>query len=444
MIVYDLTRYLLIRLIGRPQWSRFRRGSWIAWIFLLVLGSEPCLSQSPSPVNSIECKIVLWSNGRLYFACGEESVVLPGAPFRIRYHDSTLIEGQIEFSGPGISWSDSLDIVFSDSLIMSRQYKATIDRPEIDTATTIRIAVLNPEDTRFLLGEDSPIEVIYTKLGNLIELVPRNNLQMEIENESFHGAIGFNRRPSTKANWRTISTPAPFVAVMIPNLRSDWGADGSLSTSLYYRFNDANPATLFGGDSALPLRSFEVANEQDARLYRYSPQTGRALMANLPYKSDTVSMSVSDRSLENAALFFADVIARDRIPVKIVTNREVADIRIEYIPFDPHDQLTCYRVILERIEVDEKLPQAAREALDLIAIRLTRSSEATDSSAADYHLRLIERSMTEDLGVFPLLRPILYWHHSSQLQSTGFDMKGHPELQDITFIGKIKTGGESK
>ncbi len=414
-------------------------------LFLVVVITALMLSIGISSLSAAEDEfgILQLRSGRVYFAAGVEDLVFAGAQFSIVCEDSLFAEGTIEYSGPSICWSNFA--AGFEKLTLSPDCRSFIHLPDIDTLTPIRLAVFGPARSQLLLPNGSEDSLLHTQTGNRLQIQSVDQLQLEIGSARFHAAAGFRSRLRSPAFGRNpVSSKAPFVVLMIPNLASDWGADGSLTTSMYYRYDDSKPTILFEGDSAVSLYSLGSFDTLSRRLYPFAPSTGKALLANMQHHEDTVRLYAGEIALEPCVYFFADILARDRRVVKIVEVRQEADVIFEFIPLVESQPLKVYEIVLQRLEQQADIPRSARETLDLIRIRLESGQESDDETAAAYYSRLIDRTLVEDLGLFPLFRPIVYLHTTSELIAARFDHNGMIDINSLTLIHQQPTKVETE
>ncbi|MDF1545682.1 MAG: hypothetical protein P1R58_11335 [bacterium] len=372
-------------------------------------------------------------SGRIYFSAGKEDLVFSGAQFTLTCPDSQLHSGRIESSGPGISWSDYS--VTYDSLVIQPHCQALIELPPIDQTTPIRISIYGPASSGLLLPESFPDSSPQTGQGNPIEIQSVDLLRIETDPTPIQAAVGLHSQLSrSEFQEPPILAPAPFAVLMIPNLGSVWGDDGSLTTSMYYRFDDQRPTVLFDGDSALPLYSLNPTDTLKRRPYPFSPPMGQALLANLGRPSDTVRLYAGERTLEPSVYYFADIIARDKKRVVIVNDPSEADVSFEFVSLDHSDPLRIYETLLQRLREQPNLTRSARETLDLIEIRLRSGRESDDHAATEYYSRLIDRALVEDIGVFPMFRPMVFLHSAPNLIGAKFESGGRIDLDSLILL----------
>ncbi len=420
--------------------SRTLLRSRIAILTMVVIGSL----RLPADAGTVACGVLQRQLDRFYFSLGEESLVLPGAAFTLVCTDDTIAMGTIEWSRPGISVSyPMLGGVEVDSCSEER---VLINIPDIDSISAIKLYI----DSRLPQGlaattatstGETPGTKDTTRSGNPVRLSddrgtgPSGPIDGEIDFESGRAAGGR----------RDITVAAPYIAALVPNPGKHINSQGFLTTSAYYRFGDMHLPYLLPESESQRQDHFDKGDSSDVRLYPYAPDRGRGLMGNMADRPQSIRLSYLHPGLEAAARFFADVFARDRIKVEVTAMDTTADVMIAWLPLLASDPAAGPQTLYNLMTRTEALEPAQQEALSLIQqyLQLARNSSSTD--ARDYYLNLVDRSFKEDLGAFPLFRPLERIVPSDRLRNVRTDVDGRLVISELILLSyppKSVPGGD--
>lgn len=396
-----------------------------AAIFLWLSGSSYC--------RVLECEIIQLKLDRFYFSAGTEQDIFSGSSFEIVFNDSAVYEGKIESAFLGVSFSEPTGFAFNTLLLDSCH--AILDLPDIDSITQIELSFLNMNPASLLsqstelgdsAGDATGDTLLRSLYGNPIVAQRIEAFDLDYISDGTHGLFSFSS-PALSLNGGSIraSSPAPFVAVLIPNLSRKMNENGLLTTSLYYRFSGENLRRIFAGDSVEFFPSGFLFDSSSPRPYPYHPATGRALLSNYRHRPERIRIGLSDASLKSVADYFADVLSRDRIRVEFVETQSESDLWLDFIPLSSSDPTSSLKSIMEVAVSSGKPRRRLSESIQLVNQRLTAAGEADSMEVAIYFCKLADRAMKEDLGIFPLFRPRLYLSTDKMLKDASFDSAGY-------------------
>lgn len=343
--------------------------------------------------GEIEADLLQVKLNRLYFSVGDEAMVFPDASFVLICGTDTLAHGSIDITGPGMAASHP-DISFS-KLADESDCHAIIETAEIDSISTIRIGVLT--DTEKLCGrlikvEDTTRAIQFVSFPNKIDLA------VALDSGSVDLALTLNDIPVNRSATR-FESAAPLIAVMIPNPSSEINDHALLTTSLYYRYSSPTSSMFDGLSPAIEYCLYPRA-QVCRREYPYDPAGGRRLAARLKNDSAPITIAYADPSLEKSALFFADILARDRIATEFSPEDGRADLILSYFDFDPDAPTTGLTKIVLFLKL---LADDSNETL-ISAGNNIAEAERTDSSACRHYCDLASSRLVQEIGVFPLFR----------------------------------------
>ncbi len=394
--------------------------------------------------ESLECEILQYKLGRLYFGAGQEQDIYPGCTFVLTRGNDTVCTGQVEHSYLGVSLSrptfglnDTLDL---------KNYKALIEPAAIDSTSSILIGCYGLVSGQIVRWDDQGESVFadegpasYWGLkGNPIVFGTGEEylLPWDYETKQWDGIITYSVPPDNIRREAEISSsPAPYIAVLIPNLTNKANEHGILSTSLYYRFDVARLwPTFYEREVPTALNRLYLVSGEGPRSYPYDPEKGQQLLANDRDRPSAIKLAALLPHFQPAADFFADVLSRDRIKVDVRQYNEDYDLLITIIPVDWNDPTLSLREIHRRLQWSNLKSKRIKEALQILGDQIEAAEKATDVSTKFHYCRLADRTLQNDLGVFPLFRPNVYFIRNANLKNGSFDESGYLDVSSLVKI----------
>ena len=421
-------------------------------IFLLIIMTAVMLVMTVIvQAGQIECDVLQYKLGRLYFPHGQEEMVFEHSPFTIYKGDDSICSGMIGFSGDGVSYSEPLGYELDNDKIESLH--AEIATAEIDSTSTIRIGFelpggenCGPVGSEKTFDELNPPLRAITKNGNPLELHFYNSfLEMTfgLEAHKIDGFISFNEYKPSDEDIITVAYPAEFFAVLFPIVSHPVNDRGVLSTSMYYRFNPLQSSSFFSGDGVRPFNSLYLKDAPTGRFYDYDPEKGRDLLKALKKKPKEISIAVSEPTLIKTANYFVDILNRDRIKCRFEKDRDnYHDIYLDLVPLSEDDPAGSLRYIVRVLSADTLSGEPVNTVIRIIDNYIKQGDKISDVAKAAYYYDRAERSLIDDLGVFPLFRPIVYMTSYRYLSNFNYDMYISDRLDEVTRI--VMPGGGTK
>ncbi len=405
------------------------------------------LAMWPSAANAgqLESEILQYKFDRVYFDVGDEQLVFPGCRFTIYHGEDSLYSGRIEKAFLGISYS-APTFNFADTTEIEKLH-AIIETADIDTSSTIVLCCrdLDPSELTMPVVDSSGALVLksgkdplMTGRGNPALLQPADDyiLAGDLAGQNCSGVISVEpfTEPFCRAD-KVVAHEAPFFAALVPNLSKEANSDAYPATSLYYRFDVRImwPA-VFGGKAPTPIHRLYAVNGVSPRSYEYDPETGRQLLTKTKNRPKKITIGVLNARLQKVAELFADVLSRDKIQVEIKPGDSDADLLLTFVPIVWDDPAISLWYILGLLSTHEPKTDAQRETMTIIANYVQNSRSADDASTRFYFSRLADRSLQQDLGVFPLFRPTIHFSPGTELIGAGFDESGYPNLDALTKL----------
>jgi len=369
----------------------------IILILLTFSGSGFCSTEL------IATEILQLKMNRIYFASGEEENIFRDCSFFLIKANDTLLTGQIEASYPGLSYSYLEESLFdkfdTDSCL------ALIQPAQIDSLTPINIGMLK--------------SIPYGSPSNFPGLT---------------SVTTTNDSASSQKYSKSIRTPAPFYAALIPNISKAVNNKGLLTTSIYYRFNEKRLTAIFEGDQTVPYNCLFPAADTCRRYYDFNPDHGRNLLKFMDKKPKKLFLSIGNSTLEKLGLYFADILSRDRIRLKFTGDDSKADMYIKFIPLSENNKDSSLIYILDLLQNDWADNININSTITGIKNYLESAKSANSKERQVYYFNRTERALIEDLGVFPLLRPSLFFISAENLKGTAFDNNGRLDMSNLRKI----------
>jgi len=415
----------------------------LLWAILLALVFAIGAKSETDPVKTDILRIKL---DRAYFDAGVEENLFPGCAFNILSDGDTLYSGFIEVSFPGISYSYP-DSNLSNPTEIDSVY-ALIYPADIDSLTPINVGILRTipygDASNFpglisAVSESDSAAFVQTKYGNILHTYWYDSdveMKLDFESGQLDAYISYSQPIIDSRAFEIVSTPAPFYAALIPNISKPVNIGGMMTTSMYYRFNHQRLTAVFDGDNLLPLHSLYPRPEMRGRMYEYDPAKGRGLLEYIDKKPKKLQLAYQNESLKLLADYFADILSRDRIKVLPSDSLPNADVYLEYIPISKNKIDTSLYAILHIIKKDLPENSDFRDGIEEVVLYLARESRTDELSSRIYYLDLAQRILMEDIGIFPLFRPSIYFMAGKNLAGYSFDADGLLRIENLRKIIK--------
>ena len=422
--------------------SRVIRNGWQNSILLLlvpfVIGAIS-LGAAPLPV-----RILQFQQDRLYFNAGTECLIFENAPFLILNSGDTLYSDFIERSDLGVSYSRPLNLPLDsfdlDSLV------PFITPATVDSTAAVSLVTFLFRPTLVRGGYSS--SPLVSSIDDLVLEQPthygqgiaismlKQELDQEMADSKTVGDALLSLRPTDLPDFISDqSLSAPFIAVLIPNLSHPINKNGLLTTSIYYRYNEQHLEQIFARGDAFPFNRLYASDDAEERYYKYDSQQAARLFDRIRSKPKKLLIAITDPALESTGKYFADILARDRITVEFAEGWKVdADLYLTFVELRATDPAHSLFALTDLLKLAGSTERLHTETLGLIDDKLESYRASADSSFQKRILRQIGRMMQEDLGVFPLFRPTLYYAHAPKVRGMIFDNDHLPEYDQLVKL----------
>ncbi len=409
-----------------------------------------------SEAREIRAKILQEKLGRLYFSAGKDEDVWPGCTWRV-YRDSTdtnkfVCEGRIAESYEGVSISDSMvnpSAQLTSSSVARIEAADRVKPYRITLVTTIDC--LSGTYTNFLdsgsLTEDRPtfppeergsdfasqyqhgatVDTTY----NVVSFYPTgfsSGSKRIQEMPWLDGEVVYSPSENT-LNLQVYSTPAPHFVALIPNVSRPINRNALLTTALRYRIDTSQINNAFEFES-IPQLSFLPG------IHSYSAYTADISKAKKLLKENrtagaTVSIDTYSPTLKSTSRYIQGTLTQAGYATTVVGWNEPADLRLAILPIYSDSPWVALSEVLTSIAKDTIAKDKANQPVRLADQLLKDALATSDSTRRMQLLERVNRMLMEDIGAFPLFRPIIYVCAKEEVRGIKFDKDGRLDLRSI-------------
>ncbi len=377
----------------------------------------------------VQTTVLQYQLGRMYFPVGEEQQVYKGAPFVVYSDADSVLSGSIAFAGPGISYSFPLDEPH-DSLQLST-LRVVIQSADVDASDTVRLGYTGPRPLCINRAGGETAEAWESAdIANLpqqpIEFVSyQSQLPMALDFESgkLDGFFSYSRYLSSEVAMAE-NSEAGYYAALIPDVSLHPEDNSFLTTSMYYRIDSSKYAVMFDGEKAVPANCLYNDIQSCLRAYPFDPVRGRSLLQHLSDRGQTIGICVHDESLRPAAVFLSDILSRDRLHTEIVTDDNDCTCHLIYVPLFDGRQDSSLDYIYRFLAADTVPGNEINKTIAVVGKYIELGETARNETVKERFFQLAQKSMIEDIGVFPLFRPVVYFVAGNRLKGCRFGPEG--------------------
>jgi hypothetical protein len=435
---------------------------------LIALAAILCATQTGSLVDAreVRCKVLQLKLGRLYFSAGKEEDIWPGCKLVV-YRDSTdtltpLAQGKIAEAYEGVSVSDTisnLPVLWPTSIVAKIDAADTLKGLIVAVATIDNIneaVVGNTLPSNFSVrgqkvrySTEERGSPFYTQhgAGVLIEdessvapgespfrvvVVPtsfytRCDLPLWEYNDT-HIEMSYFPTPCNPS-LTCIDQPAPFFVALIPNVSRPVNRNALLTTALRYKIDTSRLSNAFEYES-VPQQSFLVGDHEYSA-YTFDVDKGKKLLQQSKSAGTAVSLDSYSPTLSSTSRFIRGTLAQAGYTTSIVGWNEPADLRFMIVPIYSDSPWVALREVMNSIAADTVEKDRANQPVRLADRLLSDALQTTDSTQRTRLLERVDRILMEDIGAFPLFRPIIHVCAKEEIRGIKFDKDGRLDLRSI-------------
>lgn len=423
----------------------------IAMSMTLLSGAEI------SHARGIRAKILQEKLGRLYFSAGKDEDVWPGCRWRV-YRDSTdtiksVCEGKIAESYEGVSISDSV-VKLATQLTSS-----SVARIEAADTARCRIWFMITSDTsvqwfsnmsrpdgkelcRHVRGGDesgwipAPVDPTYVLGDTFLNSVNGNcnyfdqtTPLSEIPDWYWLDCELSYARSCREGLIQIDEGVAPHFVALIPNVSQPVNRNAVLTTALRYRIDTSQINNAFEFES-VPQLSF-LPGTHSYSAYATDITKAKKLLKENKTAGASVSIDTYSPTLKSTSRYIQGTLTQAGYATSTVGWNEPADLRLAILPIYSDSPWVALREVLTSIAKDTIAKDKANQPVRLADQLLKDALATTDSTRRIQLLERVDRMLMEDIGAFPLFRPIIYVCAKEEIRGIKFDKDGRLDLRSI-------------
>ncbi|MBI5267823.1 MAG: hypothetical protein HY851_11390 [candidate division Zixibacteria bacterium] len=370
------------------------------------------LASDTTDAREIRCQVLQQKLGRLYFSAGKEEDIFPGCRWVV-YRDSTdtlrpLLRGKIAEAYDGVSVSDS----GSGTVDL----RGTVRILAADTAfDTISVGVsIDRIEATCLIRDSSLIRVIDSRLPlkagrNVVEI---GYLQGDCDRDD-----------------QSLMAPAPFLVALLPDVSRPSNRHGILTTALRYKVDTSRLGDIFnfGG---LFQPSFLVGNSEIVG-FGSDAAKGKQLLQQDRLKGNDIILECQSPSLNFVGRFFRDILAQSGYRTQAAVPGEVADLHLTILPVSIDSPQVSLGAVLSSIARDTVARDKSNQPIRLASRLLEDALQTSDSTQRSQLFQRVDRILQEDIGAFPLFRPIIHICAREEIRGLRLDKDGRIDLRNV-------------
>ena len=366
--------------------------------------------------NVLESSILQYQMDRFYFPAGVESLIYKDCRFIIFDESDTVHTGYIEASYLGVSYSYPADSL-NDSLEIN-DYKVFIQPVSVDSLSSIKIGYTSIN--QITPGDSFEIDdrINYYRYDNNFEMI------LDFESGMLDAFYSFSQYQTNLENTYTISFPAPFYIAIVPNPSSLINSNGVLTTSLYYRYDPNLMPILFNGDNCQSINCLSWHENRCERYYPYDPYRGQMLLKQYRPLPKRITIGITDQSWDKTAEYYADILSRDRIRTVIENKIDNSDFHMTTVPLNEKDRISSLTFIHSLLCSDTVEGYDINETINIIGDYITSAQNTSDTLINKHYFNLAETALWDEIGVFPLYQPTIFFTAHRNVAGNTFDDDG--------------------
>ncbi len=413
---------------------------------IIVIALVSILFSAVLSVDATELKtnILQYKQGRFYFPAGREALVYPHCSYVLFNGDDSILSGKIEVSALGVSYSDQAGAAL-DSTILDK-LTAVITTADIDSTAAIAIGAVYfsqvPYSSMFpdlfgLFASPKNSAIFFTEAGNAIKIkryLSLTEMKLAFESGAIDGYFSYNYPQTCDTDMMITSAPAPYFVALLPNISTLYNQRGLMTTSLYYRVDNGNLGNLFGGDKASAQNCPEPMPDSCPRPLPYDMLKGQQLLNVLKPISGPVRIASSDREFQPTAMYFADVLWREKVETRLQIGRGGADIYIAPVPVSTDSLWLSLEYIKTFLSQDTIAGRSANKNIQLLSNYINEIKSADSLNRKLEYVKKSTELLWQDIGVFALYRPKVYFVCRQDIGSVAFNKDGYVNLKELVKL----------
>ena len=381
--------------------------------FLLIL-LLPAIIVS---AGQVETTIIKYDEGRLCFPYGENDLIFPGCPFTIFQNSDSLYSGYID--GTLMTASETEPIRFDLDSAALEQYTVKITPAELDSGL-VNIGLIEQDNYQLFTPTDFNGFKSYDSYDEML---------LAYESGGIDAILSFDKNDLRLEDSDILSFPSTHYVALIPSYNRAGVNPSTLSTALYDYFNVELFDIYYEGEIADPFYCHIPELQNCSRIYDYDPIKGKQLLKAFDNYAINITADGNITQLNSTIRYFKDILSRHRV------NTRSSDTLSLYLKFFRIDRIDD---IIQFVESSSQMGLQSnptyKEYLDLVKNYVELYQATGDESSQQDYLSKINRTLIEDLGIFPLFRPTVYFSYKDNIKGVGLDENGYLDLNNLRRI----------
>jgi hypothetical protein len=417
----------------------------------IIIGIVLLLSEL-TLAKTLECEILQYKSGRLYFPLGVDDNVYSGCFFTIFDGSDSVGCGYIENSLASVSESEPMTIEIDST--HPAKYVIKIDAAEIETDRPVNIGIQTKDYVQqFVPFLESRLDSRGARFAHLVSNIgdretqfisyaSLNDIIRAYENKEIDGFITYKDNSEFAGSSNTFSYQAPWYVALIPNFENNTANHSTLTTALYYFFNHDLFNIYFEGDNITPYNCHYHHAENCERYYGYNPVKGKRLMSIVGNRRIRVDGEGRPARLGSTIRYFRDIVSRNSSQDK---ESGIITASVEFIPIYTKSPFGIdysatgsaeyiVRFIANHFKDAIDRNRSLKESVELIRGYIELYKKSDNKDRQDKYINEINRGLIEDLGIFPLFRPTVYFTFNENIKGVGLTDEGYLDLDRLKLI----------
>jgi MarR-like DNA-binding transcriptional regulator SgrR of sgrS sRNA len=226
-----------------------------------------------------------------------------------------------------------------------------------------------------------------------------------------------------------VYSPAPFFVALIPNVSRPVNRNALLTTALRYKIDTSRLSSAFEFGS-VPQQSF-LPNNLEYSAYTSDAAKGKKLLKESKSGATPVSIDCYSPTLGSTCRFLRGTLVQAGYSTETVGWNEPSDLRLMIVPIYSDSPWVALREVLTSIAKDTVAKDRANQPIRLADRLLSDAMQTSDSTHRTRLLERVDRILMEDIGAFPLFRPIIHVCAKEEIRGLRFDKDGRIDIRNI-------------
>lgn len=409
-------------------------------IILIAFVSQSSRAQDADGVW-VQCRVLQCKLNRLYFDVGEESRVFSGHRAVVIRKKDTVWSGAIEQAYEGVSISERISAPPEIKSATAFVQTAPLDSHavlRIGTTIMPALSAARPAvtfDSISTLTKGLIDSVVIEKYADV------QSMQIDFQAGLLDGILTYRVDRFADEEIQVESSPAPYIAAIVPNASSALNRRSLLTSSLMYRFDTVIAKGLFDG-SGVRFESRLVVDSPGSSWFAFDPERGRRMLREAVDNAKVVRIYAPDNELRKIAGYLADLLARDQFKSVLTGSREECDLSLAFMPANPRHPDATLRTMLELLGQDSAAVMELSASIREVSAQLRSAEESVDSLQRRQGWLAAELVLIGDLGCYPLFRPRISFVSHKSIRGSIFNSEGEINPVGLVRVRSLGRAGD--